>query len=668
MPIQIPSQSRVSENVGNVRLSGVQADNSAFKNAMGAISDIASKELQRNIEATNLAVIQEQSTGLSEWTNKNLYGENGLYTKKGKNALTASDELLNNFDQYTAEAEANLNNDAQRATFKKMAEQQRAQLQGSSMQYQMREMDSYRNEQQRNFITSKQMDVALNYQNPDKVDQLVAEQYDSLKAYANLNGLSDEAVKVGTFQINDKSYGSVANQYLNDGKYNSALKYLSGKKDLLTPEFYDKTVSHIEQKRLQAIKKANQVSNEARERAFVDLSLKMMDGTLTSNELDAAYNDGKGALTGAQYISFKKSIAQGVENYDKVSLALTTGIPLDPADKTKNGDVNAVNAYYGQVSKGWAPEDVQGNTLGLIQKTGIVPKSLVSTVRGTIRSGNAEDAANAADLIQKIRLTSPQATKDFDSNDLSFSKQVTDMVASGTPKAKAVELAIDNIYKKTDLEKETFKLSFNEAKKSDKTESWLESKIDKDIDDFWFKSQPSTTSAFTSEFDNLTKNYMATTGGNVEQARELAWDDVNRVWGGSDLSPQGSAMMKYSPEVVYGNGYGKSDWIGEQFKEDTKGYEGAFITTDAKTGREDSPTYPVMYKDESGRIVPLMVDGIPQRWKPDFKKTKQYEEAQSRKSEQLEVAEELREYKQSGQEVLDQQNDYVSSRFGGLNL
>ncbi len=668
MAIQIPSQSRVSENVGNVRLSGVQADNSSFKNAMGTIGNIASQELQRNIQATNLAAIQEQSNSLSEWTNKSLYGEGGLYTKKGKNALTASDELLANFDQYTAEAGGKLTNDAQKATFNKMIEQQRAQLQGSSMQYQMREMESYRNEQQQNFITSKQMDVALNYQDPNRVEQLVSEQYDSLKAYANLNGLSEDAVKVGTFEINDKSYGSVANQYLNDGKYNSALKYLHGKKDLLTPDFYDETVSHIEQKRLQAIKKANQVSHEARERAFVDLSLKMMDGTLTSDELDSAYNNGNGALTGAQYISFKKTIAQGVANYDKVSLSLATGTPLDPADKTKNGDVNAVNAYYGQVSKGWAPEDIQGNTLGLIKQTGIVPKSLVSTVRGTIRSGTADEAANAADLIQKIRLTSPQATKDFDSNDLSFAKQVTDMVASGTPKAKAVELALDNIYKKTDIEKETFKLSFNETKKSNKTEGWLENKIDKDIDDFWFKSQPSTTSAFTAEFDNLTKNYMATTGGDIEQARELAWDDVNRVWGGSDLAPQGSAMMKYSPEVVYGNGYGKSDWIAEQFKEDTKGYEGAFVTTDAKTGREDSPTYPVMHKDESGRIVPLMVDGIPQRWKPDYKKTKQYEEAQSRKSEQLEVAEELREYKQSGQEVLDQQDDYVSSRFGGLNL
>lgn len=668
MAIQIPSQ-QTRANVGRVVLEGTQKTGAEFGvSALGeagqAVGSVMMQQAQRQQQQANLAEVQGGENGLYEFINNATYGEGGLYSKKGKDSIEASSKFMSDLDAKITEQSNSLSNDQQKAVFAATSQKMRTRAQMDSLRYQQQQVTAYKAQQQDSYLSNSQVAAARSFGDPERVEELVGDQVDSIRAYGNANGLPAETVQMQVYDAKAKTYGGVVDQLINEGRYQDASSFMKEREQDVTPDFFDKANSAIESKRQQAIKLANQAMSEQREKAFVNLSLKQIDGTLTNEVLDAAYNDGDGLLSGQQYVTFKKAIATQTENYDRVTESLLSGVPLDPADNSKDGDVQSVETYYKTASKSWSKEDYQSNLLGLVKQTGIVPPSIVSNVRGSIRSGDPSQAYQAADLIEKVRIFSPKSTGDFDSNDLSFARQVTSLVSAGVPQDKAIETVTKNVYQTSEVEKAQYQAAFDKKERGN-SQGFLDKRIDKEIDEFWFKAQPDVPPAMTGEFDMITKSYLNTTGGDVEAARDLAWSDMRRVWGGTEIGPMGQQMFKYSPEVIYGNGYGKSDWVTNQFKSETSSLKEPFITSDTKTARDKYPSYPIMHKDENGRVVPYIVDGVPQRWKPDFKQTEEYQTIQKEKEDALNRGVESREYKLSGRELEDQEQAYVQSRAGG---
>lgn len=659
--MQVPSR-RIGSNVGGVTLAGVKQDPSgdiAIGRAVeGAASGFQEMAQRAKIKA-DVANVNENVNGLFAWGNEARYGENGLYSKKGKNAFTASDEMLKGFDDQVNERLMNMKDENQKALFSEKAKQMRNSLSTESMQYQARELQAYEAQEHKSYLTNQQIEAQNHYSDPARVDAAYKEQINAIQGNAIINGLDEETVKLQQIDAANKTFGGVVDQYVNGGNFDVAQQFLDSKKDLVSPEFYDKSTAYIGRQKQAAIQEANKQLNEVRERTYVDMSLKAMNGQLTDTEADTAYENK--LISANQYLSFKEELKKQGEQYTKVNDSLTFGVPLDPGDTKKGGDVDAVEAYFKNVSAGWSQENFVDNTLGLITTTGIVPKTVISNVRAGIRSGNPEQAFAAADMIEKIRITSPKSTADFDSKDLSFAKQVVGFVSSGVPREKAIELVTKNVYQTTDAEKAVYQAAFKEVQ--DKSGAWLDNMIDEEIDEFWFMAQPKATMSMTAEFDALTKSYVATTGGDVETARQLAWDDMQRVWGGTEIGPEGKQMFKYSPEVIYGNGYGKSDWVTNQFKSDTKGLNEPFITYDAQTARERYPSYPVMHKDENGRFVPFLIDGIPQRWKPNMKESEEYKAFEAEKASAVERAKQERAGILSGETFDREMQEAIEARF-----
>tara|TARA_R110002096_G_scaffold425519_1_gene634181 strand:- start:3487 stop:3993 length:507 start_codon:yes stop_codon:yes gene_type:complete len=120
MAIVIPK--RQTQNItGQVNTVGVEKTGEDFgaglaNQAANIVQDIGLKQQA----SFNLAAVQEAETGLSEWENESLYGENGFYKLKGKNAAEQSDQYLSNFDKFIAEKQSLLTNDIQKKHFNRM--------------------------------------------------------------------------------------------------------------------------------------------------------------------------------------------------------------------------------------------------------------------------------------------------------------------------------------------------------------------------------------------------------------------------------------------------------------------------------------------------------------------------------------------------------------------
>src|ERR1700676_234796 len=52
------------------------------------------------------------------------------------------------------------------------------------------------------------------------------------------------------------------------------------------------------------------------------------------------------------------------------------------------------------------------------------------------------------------------------------------------------------------------------------------------------------------EFDQLSQSYYKQTNGNLQQARQLAAQDLKRTWGVSEVNGQ-REIMQYAPEAMF---------------------------------------------------------------------------------------------------------------------
>lgn len=236
-------QVRTRSNVGQVALKGVQATGEDFGGQLAqplaqagkAINEFALKEFQ----AANIAAVQEAESGLYQWENDSLYGDNGLYKRKGKDAMGASDELLTGFDKYTQEVMSTLTNDQQRNAFRRSMESRRRDLMNTSSRYQFAELQSYKEQQSQAYIANSQIAAANHYQDPNRVNEEINRQVDSIRATANANGQSPELTKLQIESAVSTTHKTVIERALSNREYGRAKSYFDQNKDRILPDVRD---------------------------------------------------------------------------------------------------------------------------------------------------------------------------------------------------------------------------------------------------------------------------------------------------------------------------------------------------------------------------------------------------------------------------------------------
>lgn len=236
-------QVRTRSNVGQVTLRGARATASDFDAGLSGVAANIGEGLNeyalKEFQASNIAAVQEAESKLYEWENDSLYGDNGLYKRKGRDAMGASDELINGFNAYTQEVMATLTNEQQKNAFKQSVDSRRRDLMNTSSRYQFTELQNYKSQQSEAYIENSQIAAANHYQNPDRVNEEITRQVDSIRATANANGQAPELTKLQVESAVSTTHKTVIERALSNREYGRAKSYFERNKDRILPDVRD---------------------------------------------------------------------------------------------------------------------------------------------------------------------------------------------------------------------------------------------------------------------------------------------------------------------------------------------------------------------------------------------------------------------------------------------
>lgn len=387
--------------------------------------------------------------------------------------------------------------------------------------------------------------------------------------------------------------------------------------------------AHAEQQRL-ALGQANAAS---------DLTLAVTRGEAGRPEIEKAYQEQRISPETRTHLHLaldkldadKAALAEGMA---RVGAAGQGGAPLDPKSKD---DRTALNYHYDAVSKAWAQlpgTEQTDRAVTYSAQYGMVPLKVQSWIRGSLHSGRPDQVALGADAVSRLRNANPQLLGDIgDENDLRLATLIGTYTGSGVAPAQAVQLATDGMkVNKADQEARAADFDAQRGKTpkdreaSDK--SWIEGKLNS----IWV-IDPTVDPVMQREFEEIAKaEYQKT--GNLEASRQMALDNVNRVWGRTDVGGD-RRYMKGAPEKFYGvtalTPGENSKWMNEQLLADVG--KGAFadpnnpITADRlrllpspdKTRPDGSPVYQVWLAGPTGAWTQVTdPKGAPISWYPNW--------------------------------------------------
>jgi len=275
-------------------------------------------------------------------------------------------------------------------------------------------------------------------------------------------------------------------------------------------------------------------------------------GASSLNQVHALYQ--AGAFTPSENAAYSARIESSIVDRNRnqaaaqaISDAIAHGLPLDPHNTEHRKFLSA--AFQNQVgtlpvgSQPW-----QSTAIGLADRTRMLPEPAAAWTRQAVRSPDASLAAAASQFYGAVNTAAPDAASTFDEHTKAFAGQVNAMIEAGSSPDKAVETARNNVFDlKPELaqhrEKQYTAGGVNSfAARSDNA---LNSLIAHDFG-HWYSSNPVATAALSTDFNSQSQRYFVKTG-DIGLAQKLAWDDLKRVYGESQVNGS-KQIMAFPPE------------------------------------------------------------------------------------------------------------------------
>lgn len=300
------------------QLRGVAPDNSAIAEGLQSFQRGAQILVNQEREKADTALLMDADNQLTKWQQKAMYDEqNGVFTRKGKNALDVTNQTLEQFEQAQAEIAKGLTTDQQRARYSQIVASRRNSLSNDLNRYEYGERQNYYGEVEKSQLETSLQGAALDYQDPakiqgfrDKVDAVLASRAERL-------GLSPEAAQAERLKVGSGMSTAVIQRMLIDSPQ-KAKGLFDSFKDTMTAEDQIRASNGIDQgfRRLEAEARQRQI--EARQLQAIsrmELSSRVQDASAaysqgldfdnppSRTDFDAAYGKEKGAQA---YESFAK--------------------------------------------------------------------------------------------------------------------------------------------------------------------------------------------------------------------------------------------------------------------------------------------------------------------------------------------------------------------------
>lgn len=668
-PARVPGfqLGQTQQNVGGVAAQGLEG-----------LSQILEQE---RLKADRTAVTAAE-TARESWANSALYDpDNGAFKREGANALGVTNDVLSDYDNQTKQISKGLRGQRQNEAFMQSSAQNRVALQGQLARYEFNERGKYE-DQTANARISTAIDTgALNYNDPVSMRQSRDAITNTLKVQQTAHGWDDITLQNQSLNALSKLHTSVIDRMVTDGKFGDAKTYLDKSRGEMTAPEFGVSEHKVILGQKQAEDAAKSAAVKAQANSIIGIyggdgpeagahALTALSKKLPPDVMNEVYSKVQENLNHArnakqeehadELAGIYQSIAAGTAGSDQMASvdklwqdnaftpterasligriessqvehagniaaanavreALAKGLPLDPSNADHRKALSTAFAEDSRESPVGSPQ-WQGLAVAYATRTRVVPEQATSWVRSAIRSPDPNVAAPAAQFLGAIEANAGDAASGFDANTKAFAGMVNSMVEAGTPAEKAVETARANVYEQKPALIEQRKTEYRALAKD--SGGALNNFIDRDMDPSWFSAQPAPTAALSVDFNSQAEKYYLKTG-DMNLARELAWTDLKRVYGPSEVNGVKQVMAApperfgVRPEDIHADIGG---FLAEHPQGDAK-TEDILLVPDALTmrasadmmdGKPQSPTYKLI-NGKTGDLV-LNARGVPVRY------------------------------------------------------
>jgi hypothetical protein len=268
-----------------------------------------------------------------------------------------------------------------------------------------------------------------------------------------------------------------------------------------------------------------------------------------------------------------------------------------------------------------------------ISALGFMPETIGGVVRGYLRVGSPEQAANTADFVARIEETNPRALQGFTTDqDNRFASMVRGLMRAGQSPIEAVGKAKGAIYAvQPDVLEE--RKRFMHSEDGRKLVDTVVSKHRGGLLGFGKAEASDEVRAAAKQL--LDAEFFAS--GDSKLSVERASVLLSKRYNISSVGGK-KRLMAFPPEVIFGvAGMDNSRWMQAQLEEDFVNLKAQIVNlegtkipnpepkrvlleSDDRTFREPNPTYAVFYKHEDDSVTPVTDNrGVQMRWRPDYR-------------------------------------------------
>jgi hypothetical protein len=528
--------------------------------------------------------------------------QTGAFTKQGKDAFGISQQYLPQFDQQAQKIISSVPDPIAR---------QHAQLAAAQVRNQLSEqLDAHELQQHKEFgINTAKASIALaqeagasNYNHPDILATNLDHVDASLESLGQQQGWSSDMLDQAKHEAHVQFHQGVLTNMLADNKIGMANAYLDSVRSELKPQEIKLAEHAIQEGQVKATtdsvmaaygqdtrqgakaitdlpnsgltqEQQFQVTQEV-ERQRSALLMQRRQDPRVMNQLTALQDSiakgeptpaalgqidslwHKGALSDDQRMSLRERVngITAAQPDDQTRMNWITDhvqnrVPIDPKSQDNQ---KLVGQYFDSITKGVKPgtPEYTNYAADVTARVGVIPEPAVAWARAQMVGGDPASAARASDLLSRVMEASPRdVSYAIDTREKAMAEGVSLAVKSGADPMAAVEMARQNALMS---ESQTKALEEQWKKYAKAQPSDLTSRLGQDerFKPGWFTSVPKVPTAMQAEYDTLTQEYFRYTGGDVNQARTLASNDLKRVWGVSEVNGQ-RELMAYAPEQMY---------------------------------------------------------------------------------------------------------------------
>lgn len=657
---QRPLQNTVGEDIGQ-----------GLSNVGAVVSHVRRQE---QLKADRAAFMEADRN--TDTVSNDLYSQ--AQGKVLKDAIGVTPGVISEFDKKTSEIEQGLKTDRQKLAYREAVNQHRSQLQRSVESHEGQQREAYYAKSREDSAAQAHLNAVTYYNDPARVESEI----DKIRAVVDQTPGLDDAQKATELSVKRSGvYMGVMERYLANDQIKQAESYYKTVKDQLGDKaarvenalidakarvasaqktaavtaqanrlltLYASDGPEVGSQALAALAKKlppdlmgdvyskvqsglNQTRN-AKQEEHADELASIYQGISAGNagpeqiaSVEKLWKDNaftpteRASLIGrieASQVSHAGNMAAAIAVKD----ALAKGQPLDPS----NGDHRkALSAAFGEDSRETpvGSPQWQGLAVAYAARTRMLPDQATSWVRSAIRSPDFKVAAPAAQFLGAVEASAGDAASGFDASTKAFAGMVNSMIEAGTLPEKAIETARMTVFEQKPAIIEQRKAEYREAAKN--SNFALDNFIDRDMDPNLFSHQPAATTALQVDFNAQAQNYYLKTG-DLDVARELAWKDLTRVYGVSQVNGVKQVMAApperfgVKPEDVRADIGG---FLKDHPQADGSTADDVILVPDALTmratasimdGKPQSPTYKLI----NGKTGDLLLDskGIPVRY------------------------------------------------------